>query len=198
MGLIKTAMMSGAAMYGINKISKAAVESRNNNNNTTSRHENSGRDYDQYYARPLESNNCQSDNRYLPSGRDMQNQTQYSTYYPNGPTQRLYLEGQAPQNGQQQYYAQDRLDSPPRYEYAGNTRSVSAPPLEFNHSPNGRRGYVEPEEVMGGPRESQGGNRTDMMSMLAQQAMSMGMMGSNTGQKDKKGKGDLIQSFLGR
>jgi hypothetical protein len=37
-----------------------------------------------------------------------------------------------------------------------------------------------------------------MMNMLAQQAMSMGMMGSNRGQKDKKGKGDLIQSFLGK
>jgi hypothetical protein len=197
MGLIKTAMMSGAAIYGINKLSKAAAQSRDNNDNsnTSSRREYSDREYDQYHSQPLESSNRHADDRYLPSSRDMQNpnQAQYPGHYTNEPTQRFYLEEQAPQ---QSYNGQETLENPPQYAYAASSRSASASPLQFNYSANRQRGFVEREDGMGESRESQRGTGADMIERFAQQAMNMGMMGGSSGQKDKQGKADLIQSLM--
>ena len=52
----------------------------------------------------------------------------------------------------------------------------------------------------GYPRESQRGNadRPDMVNMLVQQAMSMGLVGGNKGQKDQSSKGDLLAGLLGK
>lgn len=196
MGLIKTAIMSDVAMYGINQISKAAARSRNSD--TGSSRGSPYRDYEQHYPRAVESNNrCYADNRYLSSSRDTQDQARFSSYYTNELTWRLYLEGQALHNGAQQYYDKEQLDSPPRYEYPGNTRSTSAPPLQFNYSSNRQRGFMEPEETMGDPREPQGADRpADNMNMFAQQAMDMGLEGNNSGGKDKKTRGDLVQSLM--
>ena len=52
----------------------------------------------------------------------------------------------------------------------------------------------------GYPREAQRGNadRPDMMNMLVQQAMSMGLVGGKKGQKDQSSKGDLLAGLLGK
>ena len=186
-------------MYGINQISKAA-QSRNDNN-TMSGRSSPDQYYEQRDARAVESNNNRYlGDSYLPPPRHAQYSARNSSYYPTEPTsQRRFLEGQAPYDGNQQYYAKEAHDCPPQYEYAGSSRSTSAPPPQSNHCSNRQRGFVEPEEIMGDPREQQGGSRSsDMMSTLAQQAINMGLGGNNHGRKEKKSKGDLIQSLMGK
>ncbi|KAK5046464.1 hypothetical protein LTR84_008267 [Exophiala bonariae] len=200
MGILKTAMMSGAAMYGIKQVAKAAESHGSNNKNSmSSRRDYSDRDYDQYYSRPDENSNRQMNHRYLPQARDMQDRTQYNPAYSNNESrQRIYLEDQAYNTGLQ-YSDQEWTENRPQYAYATNMRSASAPPPQYTRqNQNRQQGFVEPEEMMDDPRDLQGGNRADMMNMLAQQAMSMGLMGGKSGQKDKKGKGNLIRDLMSK
>lgn len=50
------------------------------------------------------------------------------------------------------------------------------------------------------PREAQRGNgdRADMINMLAQQAMSMGLIGGKKGSKDQDSKGNLLAGLMGK
>lgn len=215
MGIIKTAMMSGAAMYGIKQVTKAA-ESRHNN--PSPRHDQSDRGYNdqqQYYSnsRPIEgggggnntNDNRRPDTRYLPS-REMQDRGQYQDYSSynnnntnnnnnNSPRQRAYIEGPAPPYSQSQsnYYDQDPYDRRPEYEYAGeSTRSMRPAYQGYEYGGNSSRrqqGFVEPEEA-GDDDTSRGGGggsgMDGMMGMLAQQAKGMGLMGQNGGRGGKE------------
>ena len=192
MGLIKTAMMSGAAMYGINQLAKTA-QSRQSNPNPP-RREYSERDYDTTSGRPLEFRAPDSRNqRYPDQTRDFQNPGRMSE---GEPTQRLHLEDQH-RFDRQPYYTQACYNELPQYEYASNTRSSSAPSRSF-WGQGQQRGFVEPEEVTSDSQEQQGGSRANMLNALAQQAMNMGLTNDKRGQRDKHSKGDLLGSLVSR
>jgi hypothetical protein len=192
MGLIKTAMMSGAAMYGVKQITKTA-QARHDNPSPPRREYPDDR-ADPYYSRPAVEYRDQRypDNR----AREYQDREQNPGYQANyEPRQVMYSDDGYPQP----QYMQAQNERRPQYESARYMQSSSAPP-SYSYDPNQyrQRGYVEPEPVMDDPRNSPRGGRADMMNMLAQQAMSMGMLGGKDGGKDGGKKNDLIQSFLGK
>ena len=188
MGLIKTAMMSGAAIYGINKIAQTA-QARNNNSSSPPRRDYAERDYDVQRQRPLEFRGRDSpDNRFVDS-RDMQERSEQ-------PRQRLYLQDQRPSE-RQAYYSQAQYEDYPQYEYASNMRSPSAP-AQYYPSQRSQPGFVETESIMSDPRDAQGSDGAEMLNMLAQQAKNMGLVGGKKGKKDKDGKGDLMESLMSR
>jgi hypothetical protein len=71
-------------------------------------------------------------------------------------------------------------------------RSPSAPP-PYSSGKRGQQGFVEAEEVTDDPQAQQRGSRADMVNMLAQQAMSMGLVGGKDGRK-----GDFLNSLVGK
>ena len=184
MGLIKTAMMSGAAIYGVSQLSKVA-QSRNATQQP--RREYSDRDYDSHRPRPLEFRDRDSQDQRHVDARDLGDSDRM---YNREPRQRMYLEDQRPAE-RQAYYMPGQYDNQPQYEYA------STPP-QYYSAQRGQQGFVEPEDTMDDPRAPQGGSRADVVNMLAQQAMSMGLVGGNKGKKDKGSKGDLLSSLMSK
>ncbi|KAK4550438.1 hypothetical protein LTR36_000016 [Oleoguttula mirabilis] len=206
MGLIKTAIISGAAVYGINQIAKTASNRHPNNgyNNgnpprSESRHRYVAED-DQYYRGPSPRQLQDRDQRYAdqyaeewpgyagpyappppPPRRHLEADKSYGTE-PSPYVPRAALEDQQQQQQQEQYY---RFD----------TRGSPMPP-PYNSSPPRQRGFVEQESDRYDAPQGSGSGRRDMVSALAQQAMSMGLGGGQNGKDRNEGKGGLLSSMF--
>lgn len=200
MGIIKTAMMSGAAMYRINKLAQTA---QNRGNNQSSSRGQSDRDEhyyargpsdrgDSYYGRPVEYNEYRPEGR-GGAARDAQSRVQGPVYMKE-PGRYLYLEDDYVNQGQPYYMETGYRDEGP-YSYAGQARSPSRP-SQYTSSQDTPRGFVEPEESMDNLQRPQRGSKADMMNALAQQAMSMGFFSGND-QKSEGKKGDMLKKLIG-
>jgi hypothetical protein len=190
MGLIKTAMMSGAAIYGVNQLAKTA-QSRNNNA-PPPRYDYSDRNCDSRHVQPMEFRDPESRGQRCVNAQGVQG-TQRSNEWE--PRQTLHLTDQRSFD-QQPYYMQEGHNDLPQYYYASNVRSPSA--SAQNHwNQRQQQGFVERESMddSRGPQSGNGG-RADMINALAQQAMSMGLVGGKNGKKDKDSNGDLLGSLI--
>jgi hypothetical protein len=120
----------------------------------------------------------------------MQAREDHAGYYM--PSQRLYLE-EARSNDPNTYdYTRGEQELP----YRSGARSLSpASSCDSGQPRQQQRGLVEPEELRDDPRGTQS-NETDMMSMLTQQAMGMGLMGGKKRKKDKDDKGDFLSQMI--
>ncbi|KAK5380667.1 hypothetical protein LTS13_003526 [Exophiala xenobiotica] len=186
MGLIKTAMLSGVAIYGVNKLSKASE--RRQQQSSPSR--NGYRDAQPQY---LDGPDGQEYN-YIPQGRDQPQQRGQSqglqfddrrASEPHG--QALYLQNNPSsplpfgQNNNEHLYAPNHAGSPPQYQ-----NSYTNAPRE-KHS-----GFVEPDEISQSDFHSQSARREGggaaLLNNLAQQ-----FLGGDSKSKDK-GK-DMMKMF---
>jgi hypothetical protein len=190
MGLIKTAIMSGAAMYGVKQISKTAQHcSSNSNNNNNNGGGSSGS------GSRSGAPSVSYDQQYYPRDND----------YPRGPHPRqLRDRDPAPPR----YSAQDDCYDLPQSRHTLNQprRSIDQSAVYNNDNNNGayvlnddqqqtryissgqenpqfagvrhqQRGYMEPDEVMEEPRRSRTtGGMMEMMSMLSEQVPGMSAM----------------------
>lgn len=68
-------------------------------------------------------------------------------------------------------------------------------PPPYNSGPQRQRGYDEQEHDMYDPPQGSGSRRRDMISALAQQAMSMGVGGDQKGERSDVGKDGLLSNF---
>lgn len=191
MGLIKTAMMSGAAIYAVKQVANTAQS--HHNNRAPPRYDYSDRSYDSRRPQQMEFRDPESrSQRYSNTQeRGIQRSNDWE------PRQPLHLTDQRSFD-QQPYYMQDGDDDLPQYYYASNTRSSSAPAYSYQNQRR-QQGFVEPEGMYD-PREPQRGNggQADMVNMLAQQAVSMGLVGGKKSKKDKDSKGDLRGSLMSK
>jgi hypothetical protein len=198
MGIIKTAMMSGAAMYGINKLAQTAQTRGNNNSSNRAQYDRDGAYYsrgpsdrgDPYSGRTVEYREYRPEVR-GSAGRDAASRDQ-GPGCTNERGNYLYLEDDYAYQGQP-YYMDNRVCDQGQYAYTGQARS----PPQQKSSHNSQRGFVEPEEIMDDVREPQRGSRADMMNALAQQAMGVGLFGGDD-QKNKGKKGDMLKSLIGK
>lgn len=190
MGLIKTAMMSGAAIYGVNQLAKTA-QSRNNNSQPP-RYDYSDRSYDSRRPQLLEFRDSESRGQRYVNAQGVRSTQRSNDWEPRQP---LHLTDQRSFD-QQPYYMQEGDNDLPQYYYASNVRSPSAP-AQYHRSQYGQQGFVEPEEMNDPfvPQRGSGG-QADMVNALAQQAMSMGLVGDKKGKKDKDGQSDLLSSLI--
>ena len=193
MGLIKTAMMSGAAVYAVKQVANTAQSRNNNSQPPRYRDDYSDRVYDT-------SRHQQMDFRYPESRSQRYSNTQErGTQRSNDwePRQPLHITDQRSFD-QQPYYVQEGDNDLPQYYYTANTRSSSAPAYSYQNQ-HRQQGFVESEETYD-PRELQRGRggQADMVNMLAQQAISMGLVGGRKGKKDKDSKGDLLSSLISK
>ena len=194
MGLIKTAMMSGAAMYGVNQLAKTAQN--RNNNPPPPRREYNDRDYESYYSRPLEYRERDPRDRSNGQPEDMRERR-----FDASPRRRLYLDEQHPSDyGYDPYYMPAQYDNRPHsQEYASSVRPASAPRQYYVGQRQGQ-GFVEPEELIDDSREPQGSTRANMVNVLAQGVMGMdsSLGGGKKGKKAKDSKGDLLGSLMSK
>jgi hypothetical protein len=197
MGLIKSAMYSGAAIYGIKQVSKIAQNQQNNRRDQYSQGQYSQRD--QYYDSRDQYCNSQASHRGSIPSYDPQDRGQpmdfrdadesrhveipprYEARDSKDGAQRLYLEDRTRNNG----YMDDRVYGPRQY-YGPPRRSWERP----------QQGYVEDEELASNASSQRGGGGSDMAS----QVMSMmgGGMGGGSDRGGRRGKrsGGLLSGLL--
>lgn len=171
MGLIKTAMMSGVAIYGVKELSKAA-QSRNNNNNTN-------------YGPPPRRDANYDDRRAYDQGGDYSrretryddNPSQYSRNAPNSDsyggadTKQRALAGTNDLGSNADYFNPHRREERSSYEYGRNRQHTNTPP-PYNEYAEQRqqRGYVEGEVYDDQSQRSgnhNGGGFEDVMNMVS-------------------------------
>ena len=181
MGLIKTAVLSGVAIYGINKLSKSSE--RHREQSSPSRYE--YRDAKPQYPDGPDGQGSY----YVPQGRD---QTQQ-----RGQSQGLEFVDRRPSEPQgQPLYLQNNPSSP--LPFGHNNEDMYAPPPpqyqnSYTYAPREKRsGFVEPDEVSQSDFHSQSARREGggaaLLNNLAQQ-----FMGGDSKSKDK-GK-DMMKMF---
>jgi hypothetical protein len=162
MGLIKTAIMSGAAMYSVNKISKAAQNhsSNNKNNNNSS------------------SGNCGGGGA-LPASYQQQYYPRDDNY-PRGPSRQVLDRGPTPPrySDQEDYYDLPQSHRTPRQSGRPITQTAGYDNNNNNNSGYGQqRGHMEPGEVVEEPRGFRStAGMTEMLDMLSQQVPGMSAM----------------------
>ena len=189
MGIIKTAMMSGVAIYGVKQLAQTAQT--HNNNRQAPRYDHSDRSSDRNYdprrVQPMEFRDPDPESQRYVNGQGAQRSNEWE------PRQPLHLTDERSLD-RQPYYMQDGYDELPQYQYTSNRRSSSAPAQNYQYYQQRQQGFVEPGDMYD-PREPQRGNggRGDMINSLAQQAMSMGLGG---GKKDKNGSGDFLSGLM--
>jgi hypothetical protein len=183
MGILKTAMMSGAAMYGMKKITETrsvrAAAPAPPPPSLPTRREYYGQE-DQYFPGHQEYHPLHSSS----SPRRLQGRQEAAEYYKEDQRQDV--------PNSQTYYTRD---NPPDYEYPLSRTSQPAYPSD-GPSRYRPRGFVEPDEAFDREPSSGQSNRGDMMNNLLQQAMSSGILSAKDGQKGQ-GKGDLLKSLMG-
>ena len=192
MGLIKTAMMSGAAIYAVKQVANTAQS--HNNNRAPPRYDYSDRNYDSRGPQQMEFRDPESRSQRYSNAQEIRGTQRSNEWEPRQP---LHLTDQRSFD-QQPNYMQDRDHDLPQYYYASNTRSLSAPAYAYQNQRR-QQGFVEPESF-DDPREPQRGNggQADMVNLLAQQAMSMGLVGGKKGKKDKDSKGELLGGLMSK
>jgi len=203
MGLLKTAMMSGAAMYGVNKLAKTAQAHQSNTGyadpppppprRSDNRRYSGPYDYEAegyhdhpyrqtYDDRPYDRQNYASQDPWGPPSRDT-----YAGHY-NPPPPRRYVD-ENPAHQTRMAYSED----PQRYRY--DARAPSAPPAYENYDSR-QRGFIERQEIQDSGKQlprSRSAEMIDSMGMFAQQALNNSRLGSQDGKNGKVG--DLINSF---
>jgi hypothetical protein len=182
MGLIKTAIMSGAVMYGVKQISKTAQNrsSTNNNNNNGGGGSGSGTrsgtppsSYDQQhyprdddYPRGLYPRQLRDRDPAPPRYSDQEDyyglpQSRHTLSQPRRSIDQSAVYDNDDNNGA---YVPEDDQQQTRYI----SRSQGNP--QFADVRQQQRGYMEPDEVMEEPRRFRTtGSMMDMMSMLSQQ-----------------------------
>ncbi|KIW59867.1 hypothetical protein PV05_00133 [Exophiala xenobiotica] len=186
MGLIKTAMVSGVAIYGINKLSKSSERRREQ----SSPSRNEYRDAQPQYLDGTDGQGYY----YVPQGRGQQQQKgqsqglEFVDRRPSGPQdQPLYLQNNPSSplpfghSNNEYMYAPNRAGPPPQYQ---NT---------YAYAPREKRsGFVEADEVSGSDFHGQSAHREGggaaLLNNLAQQ-----FLGGDSKSKDK-GK-DMMKMF---
>jgi len=206
MGLLKTAMMSGAAMYGVNKLAKTAQAHQSSTDyaapppppprRSDNRRYSDPYDYEAegyhdppyrqiYGDRSFDRQNYASQDPWGAPGRDT-----YAGHY-NPPPPRRYVDGNLANQPRTAYF-----EDPQRYRY--DARAPSAPPAYENYDSR-QRGFIEQQEIQDGDKQlprSRSAEMIDSMEMFAQQAMSNGRLGSQKGKNGMSGRTeDLINSF---
>ncbi|KPI40638.1 uncharacterized protein AB675_10857 [Cyphellophora attinorum] len=215
MGIIKTAMLSGVAIYGVNQIAKTA-QNRGNHSNNAPAHR---RDYSYDRSPPLQPldrrQHSSSNTRDLPDADvydyPSHNSQQRQRFRLEDPQQHYQ---RSPPADQRAYHHNDDSNYDPArprnrsvynddYAYTSG-RSPSAPPqYSPRHADNRyQAGFIEDDEVSYDPRglqgSSSGGSKADLLNGLMQQAMGSELIGG--GGKGKKGKdggkGQLLAGLM--
>lgn len=189
MGVIKTAMMSGAAMYGVKKF----TEGQRGSNFGTQAPPPPQQQRREYYDQDDQYDGYHS-SRYQdprPPPRRLERGQQEGGYNQEEQRPRRDVQGEYVPD-KRPYYA---TDNPPEYSYPAAPRDQPA------YAPNGSgpyrpRGYVESRESFD-TQQGSSGSRGDMVNMLAQQAMNMGVLGGRH-EDAGKGKGGLLGSLIGK
>jgi len=211
MGIIKTAMMSGAAMYGVHEISKG-VERRHSSQQSYSQPQQQYRDYQPQGPAPRQL--ASQDYQYQYQEREVNDydQTSPPPYYRRMISEQpAYNEDANFQNGgyrqqppQQQYMYEEQNDQfpgpsyqrAPPYQRAGPPRYAGpgqGPPEHYGVQQ--QRGFVEPYPV-DDPQQGSSScrrGRNGLVSQAVQFASSQG--GSLVGGRNR-GKGESAQEFL--
>jgi hypothetical protein len=208
MGLIKTAMMSGAAMYGVKKLTEGRGTNFGAQAQTASPPRRDPRreyyDQDDQYAASYDPSRRQDA---YPPPRRLERGQQEGGYNQGEQRQCGDVQGDTYNQGEQRYrgdiqgdYVADKRpyyapDNPPEYSYP------AAPRPQPSYAPDGSspyrpRGFVESRESIDS-QQGPSGSRGDMVNMLAQQAMSMGVLGGKN-DDGRKGKGGLLGSLIGK
>lgn len=197
MGLIKTAMMSGVAIYGVKELSKAAQPRNNNNNNAN------------YGPPPRRDPNYDDRRSYDQQGgdwsrREIRYDDQPSQYEPynndhGGDQKQRALAGVASRPSNQDYFNNGRYDDRLAYEYEEN-RQCNTPPPYGEYEQRRPRGYVEGEvSDRQSQRSRSRGGVEDVVGMLGSTLGGSGMMGGGKRRKgDREGDsqiGSLLSSF---
>ena len=204
MGLIKSAMYSGVAIYGVKELSKAA-QSRNNNNNNNNNN----------YGPPPRREPYYDDRRSNDQGGDWSrrdaryedNPMQYSRSSPDrepygsGDRKQRALASNTNLGSNQDYFGNPRYDEQSAYQYEGNRQYGTPPPYNEYHDQSGPRGYVEgevPDEQS--QRSGHGGGIEDIVGMLGSAGGSGLMGGGKRRRGDRGGSGQLgsLLSGLGK
>ncbi|KAK5128944.1 hypothetical protein LTR85_000277 [Meristemomyces frigidus] len=202
MGLIKTAIISGAAVYGVNQIAKTAANRNSNGYSSSSPPRSESRrpyyaDEEQYYR--ATSPRQLRDREQRPAGQYAEEYySNAGPYNPPPPPPRRYLEAEGSYGSDPSTYAprtvQDDQQQQQHEHYRYDTRGSPMPP-PYNSGPQRQRGYVEPEQDMCDAPQGSGSSRRDLVGAFAQQDMgSLG--GGQKGKDGNDGKGGLLSSVF--
>jgi hypothetical protein len=202
MGLIKTAMMSGAAMYGVHQLAKTAQHHDDNRRSDTANRQMSrspNRQYPvddrdaSYYYRDAPTRNAQDRNTDQYYGAAPRSGSQHELgYYEDGA--RFFNTNT--KGAYESADARERLDAPPPQYYSRSyDERVGSNSEYFGGRGAQRPGYVVPDDV------SEPGEGGSGSGGFARQALKMAA-GSGTGGGRRRGEGegneisDLVSGFL--
>jgi hypothetical protein len=197
MGLIKSAIYGGAAIYGIKQVSKIAQTKQNNRQGQYNQGQYSERD--QYYGPRDQYINPQASRRDFGPHYDQQDRGQPMNF--RDPNESRYVdvppryEVRDTKEGAQRLYLEDEPQSS-RYmdDRTYGQRGYYGPPCRpWERS---QQGYVEDEELASNASSQRGGGGSDMASQIM--SMMAGGMGGGSDRAGSRGKrsGGLLSGLL--
>lgn len=157
MGLIKTAIIAGAGIYAVNKISKRSENRRNNADASGA-----NRNYEPQYADGPDSKGYsyydQPNQRYDRQQQQQQQQPQQQGWSQQGPPPMEFVDRRDPQHQGQPMYLANNPYAPLPHDYRGSAQSqfsMGGSPPQYAYRSGPERGYgtqykhgfVEAEEV---------------------------------------------------